>query len=324
MFQEISDSIRNHRHIAIISHFRPDGDAIGSTIALGLLLRNLGKSVRMWNADPVPARYAFLEGAELISPIPPALPDDLDLLIAVDTGDPKRLGNEGMDLFNKAQFTINIDHHHTNTRYGRLNAVEGGAAACGCLILRLVHELGGELTRPIAEALYTAISTDTGSFQYSSVTPEVMQMGAELIAAGVDVGDINRRIYQEVPATSFITQREVLNNMVVEENGTISHYSMPAGRKEELGVSMEDTKDLVDIIRVMQGVKVAVIFEDLENGLIRVSLRSKDPQIDVSAIAGMHGGGGHCMASGIRMRGPLSDAREKVLNSIRAVVRSLT
>ncbi len=153
---------------------------------------------------------------------------------------------------------------------------------------------------------------------------EFLQMGAELIAAGVDVGDINRRIYQEVPATSFITQREVLNNMVVEENGTISHYSMPAGRKEELGVSMEDTKDLVDIIRVMQGVKVAVIFEDLENGLIRVSLRSKDPQIDVSAIAGIHGGGGHCMASGIRMRGPLSDAREKVLNSIRAVVRSLT
>ena len=122
----------------------------------------------------------------------------------------------------------------------------------------------------------------------------------------------------------FITQREVLNNMVVEENGTISHYSMPADRKAELGVGLEDTKDLVDIIRVMQGVKVAVIFEDLEDGKVRVSLRSKDPQVDVSAIAAIHGGGGHCMASGIRMLGPLEDAREKVLNSIRTVVRSLS
>ncbi len=324
MFTDLIQTLQNNERFAVISHFRPDGDAIGSTLAMGMLLQSLGKKVQMWNADPVPQRYAFLTGADSIQPLPPALPDDLQVLICVDSGDLKRIGNEAMELFNKATFTINIDHHHTNTRYAKVNVVEGGAAACGCIILKLVHALGVELTRPMAEALYAAISTDTGSFQYSSTTPEVMRMGAELIEAGVDVGDINRRIYQEIPPTSFITQREVLNNMVLEENGTISHYSMPAGRKAELGVGPEDCKDLVDIIRVMQGVKVAVIFEDLENGLIRVSLRSKDPQVDVSAIAGMHGGGGHCMASGIRMRGPLSDAREKVLNSIRAVVRSLS
>lgn len=324
MFTDLIQTLQDNERFAVISHFRPDGDAIGSTLAMGLLLQSLGKKVQMWNADPVPRRYDFLTGVDLIQPLPPALPDDLQVLICVDSGDLKRIGNEAMELFNKAAFTINIDHHHTNTRYAKVNVVEGGAAACGCIILKLVHALGVELTRPMAEALYAAISTDTGSFQYSSTTPEVMRMAAELMEVGVDVGDINRRIYQEIPPTSFITQREVLNNMVVEENGTISHYSMPAGRKAELGVGLEDCKDLVDIIRVMQGVKVAVIFEDLENGLIRVSLRSKDPQVDVSAIAGMHGGGGHCMASGIRMRGPLSEAREKVLNSIRAVVRSLS
>ncbi len=324
MFTDLIQTLQDNERFAVISHFRPDGDAIGSTLAMGLLLQSLGKKVQMWNADPVPQRYDFLTGADLIQPLPPALPDDLQVLICVDSGDLKRIGNEAMELFNKAPFTINIDHHHTNTRYAKVNVVEGGAAACGCIILKLVHALGVELTRPMADALYAAISTDTGSFQYSSTTPEVMRMAAELMEVGVDVGDINRRIYQEIPPTSFITQREVLNNMVVEENGTISHYSMPAGRKAELGVGLEDCKDLVDIIRVMQGVKVAVIFEDLENGLIRVSLRSKDPQVDVSAIAGMHGGGGHCMASGIRMRGPLSEAREKVLNSIRAVVRSLS
>ena len=324
MFNDLIQALKQYEHFAVISHFRPDGDAIGSTLAMGLLLRHLGKKVQMWNADPVPQRYAFLAAAGDITPLPPALPAEVQVLICVDSGDLKRIGNEAMELFNKAPFTINIDHHHTNTRYATLNIVDGGAAACGCIIHALIREMGVSLTRPMAEALYTAINTDTGSFQYSSTTPAVMRTAAELIEAGVDVGDINRRIWQEVPATSFITQREVLNNMVVEEQGSISHYSMPAGRKAELGVGPEDCKDLVDIIRVMQGVKVAVIFEDLENGLVRVSLRSKDPQVDVSAIAGMHGGGGHCMASGIRMRGPLADAREKVLNSIRAVVRSLS
>lgn len=324
MFSELIRTIQENDSFVVVSHFRPDGDAIGSTIALGLMLQSLGKKVQMWNNDPAPQRYAFLDGWSDIRPVPPALPDDVQVFICVDTGDIKRVGNAAMDLFSKAPFTINIDHHHTNTRYAGVNVVEDNAAACGCIIHRLIREMGVELTRPMAEALYAAISTDTGSFQYGSTTAEVMRIAAELIEAGVDVGNINRCIYQEVPSTSFIVQREVLNNMVVEENGTISHFSMPAGRKEELGVGPEDTKDLVDIIRVMQGVKVAVIFEELEDGLVRVSLRSKDPQVDVSAIAGMHGGGGHYMASGIRMRGPLAHAREQVLNSIRSVIRSLS
>ncbi len=324
MYTTLIQALQENDNFAVISHFRPDGDAIGSTLAMGLLLQALGKKVQMWNADPVPARYDFLTGAQDIRPIPPALPDDVQVIISVDCGDLKRLGDEAIEFFSKVQFTINIDHHHTNIQYARLNVVEGTEAACGCIIHRIVKAAGVPLTRAMADALYAAISTDTGSFQYSSTTPAVMRTVAELIEAGVDVGDINRRIYQEIPASGFITQREVLNNMVIEEGGSISHYSMPAGRKAELGVSAEDCKDLVDIIRVMQGVKVAAIFEDLENGLIRVSLRSKDPRVDVSAIAGEHGGGGHCMASGIRMRGPLDEAREKVLNSIRAVVRQLS
>ena len=324
MYKELIDTIQTNSNFVVISHLRPDGDAIGSTLALGLLLKSLGKKVQMWNTDPVPHRYAFLTGSDEVQLLPAELPEDVQVFICVDTGDLKRIGNQAMELFNKAPFTINIDHHHTNTRYAQVNVVEGGAAACGCLIHKLIRLMGIELTLPMAEALYAAISTDTGSFQYSSTTPDVMRTVAELIEAGVDVGDINRRIYQEIPASCFITQREVLNNMVVEENGLISHFSMSAERKAELGIGMEDTKDLVDIIRVMEGVKVAAIFEDIEDGLVRVSLRSKDPQVDVSAIAGMHGGGGHCMASGIRMRAPLAEAREKVLNSIRAVVRSLS
>lgn len=310
--------------VAVISHFRPDGDAIGSTLALGLALQNMGKQVYLWNEDAMPARYAFLEGAALLQRTPSELPAGIQALVCVDTGDLKRVGDAGMALFAQAPRTFNIDHHETNTFYAQTNLVDGDAAACGCVIYRLLRSWGAPITRPIAEALYAAISTDTGSFQYSSTTAEVMHIAAELIEAGVDVGDINRRIYQETPLSALIVQREVLNNMVIEEGGAISHYSMPAGKKAELGVSMEDTKDLVDIIRVVAGVRLSIIFEDLENGLIRMSLRSKDPRINVAELASLFGGGGHAMAAGIRMRGELAECREKVLDSLRAAVRSLS
>ena len=309
--------------VVIISHFRPDGDAIGSTLALGLALQGMGKRVHLWNEDAMPARYAFLEGADLLQRTPAELPAGVQAFVCVDTGDLKRIGEAGMALFAQAPITLNIDHHETNTHYAQTNLVDGDAAACGCVIYRLLRTWGAPITPAIAAALYAAISTDTGSFQFSSTTPEVMHMAAELIEAGVDVGEINRRIYQELPLSALVVQREVLNHMVIEEHGAISHYSMPAGRKAELGLSMEDTKDLVDIIRVVAGVRVSIIFEDLENGLIRMSLRSKDPRINVAELASLFGGGGHAMAAGIRMRGELAECREKVLTAIRAAVRSL-
>ena len=324
MYTELCQTLKRFNHFVIISHFRPDGDAIGSTLALGLTLKSMGKQVQMWNQDPSPGRYTFLSGATEILPVPEQLPQGVDCFICVDTGDLKRIGTEGMKRFEEAPYTINIDHHHTNTRYADLNVVCGGAAACGCMIADIIRELGVELSLETAEALYAAISTDTGSFQFSSTTADVMRTTANLIDAGVDVGNINRLIWQEQPLSVYTMQREVLNNMVIEEDGKLSHYSMPAGKKTELGVGMEDCKDLVDYIRNWQGVKVSVIFEDLENGCIRVSLRSKDPAVDVSAIAGEFGGGGHAMASGIRMHGDLATCREQVLHSIRCKLRALS
>ena len=314
MYDRILSQISSYHHIGVISHFRPDGDAIGSTLALGLALQDMGKAVTMWNEDEVPARYAFLEGAEMIRPLPEAVPAELELLICVDTGDWKRLGDRAGELFAGFPRIINIDHHGTNSRYGHENLVEGGSAACGYVLYKMLRHGGCVITPAIANALY---ATDTGSFQYSSTTPEVMQAAGELLAAGVDVGDINRRIYQEIPLSTLLVNREVLNHMVVECNGELSHYTMPAGRKAELGIGPEDTKDLVDIIRTVQGVRVSIIFEDLEDGRIRMSLRSKDPHISVSDIAAQFGGGGHAMAAGIRMKGELENVRARVLEAIR-------
>ena len=317
MYEQLYSRIQECGTIGVTSHFRPDGDAIGSTLALGLALQGMGKKVYMWNEDGVPSRYAFLEGVEQIMPVPEEVPADLEMLVCVDTGDWKRLGDRTQKLFADFPQIVNIDHHGTNTRYGHLHIIEPETAACAYVLFKVLKEWGVTLTRPVAEALYVGISTDTGSFQYGSTTPEVMHAAGELLAAGVDVADVNRRVYQEVPFTSLLMQREVLNHMVVESAGMLSHYSMPAGRKAELGVSLEDTKDLVDVVRVLQGVKVAVIFEDLEDGRIRMSLRSKDPAVNVAEIAAQFGGGGHAMAAGIRMRGPLAEAREKVLTAIR-------
>ncbi len=317
MYQEFATTITQHRHIGIISHHRPDGDAIGSTLALGLALKGLGKEVRLFNQDAMPERFAFLPGAELLETLPAAFPPEMSLLICVDAGDVKRLGDEGGAFFAAAPATVNIDHHATNTRYAGLNIVEGEAAACGCVLMQMFNEFGWPITQPIATALYTAISTDTGSFQYEHpTTAQVMRMAADLIECGVDVQGVNQKLYQEVSPEAIIVQREVLNNMELLAGGAVSCYAMTAACKESLGVDMEATKDLVDIIRVIRGVKVAVIFEEVDGGRIRVSLRSKDARVNVASIAQQFGGGGHAMASGIRARGELAEVKQAVLAAI--------
>lgn len=320
MYDELLALIGAKHHIGIISHFRPDGDAVGSTLALGLALRAMGKEVTMWNEDGVPARYAFLAGSELVQPLPESVPAEPELLICVDTGDLKRLGDRAAALFAEFPCIANIDHHATNTCYGHVNVVEGGASACGFVLFKILRTMGAPLTPDIAAALYVAINTDTGSFQYSSTTPADMRAVAELMEQGIDIADINRRVYQEKPLTELRVTAEVIAHMVVESEGQLSHYSMTTATKERMGLSLEDTKDLVDIIRVVSGVRVSVIFEELGDGRIRMSLRSKDPAVSVADIATQFGGGGHAMAAGIRMRGELTDVREQVLAAIRAAL----
>ncbi len=318
---QLAEAIRKAGSVGIISHYRPDGDAIGSTLALGQALRALGKQVFLWNEDGVPERYAFLVGANLVQRPPQDLPQELELLACVDCGDVKRLGEAGQSLQEAAPLTANIDHHETNTRYAQINYVLGGASSCASVLAGVLDDLEAPFTLEVAQALYVGLSTDTGSFQYSSTTPQDMRLAARLMECGVDVGETNRLVYQEQPAGVFAVQRDVLNRMVIEQAGQLVHYSMPAGKCAELGVGREETKDLVDVIRVLRGARVAIIFEDMENGLIRISLRSKDPRVSVSALATQFGGGGHAMAAGIRMRGKLEDCRERVLQAAREVLK---
>ena len=233
-YREIATRIAALNEVAVISHMRPDGDAVGSALGLGLALQALGKRVHVWVEDGVPARFSFLDGAQSVVDPPSSLPAGVEGVICVDCGEPRRLGDDGRRLVESSPFTINIDHHETNTLYGDMNLVQAGAAACACVVVSLLDELGAPLSPSVACALYVGLSTDTGSFQYGSTTARDMRLAARLIECGVDVGDTNRRLYQEQPVGAFAVQREVLNNMVIEENGQLVHYSLPAGKCAEL------------------------------------------------------------------------------------------
>ncbi|MCD8071078.1 MAG: bifunctional oligoribonuclease/PAP phosphatase NrnA [Akkermansiaceae bacterium] len=319
-FAEIARIFRSHGSFAVLAHFRPDGDAIGATLALGKMLQGMGKKVAMLNEDPVPERYRFLEGSGEIS-LTPAGRVEAEVAVSLDNGAWKRHGERSMRALAGVPLIVNIDHHATNERFGQVNCVRPQEAATCCILHKLVKYMNRPLTPAISSALYAGISTDTGSFQYEKTTPEVMRMAAELLENGVDVAEINRRLYQEVSPASLRITREVLNGMRLEENGALCSYALDWPTKRRLRAGADDTADLVDIIRVIRGVKAAAIFEDLGDGLIRVSLRSKVPGVDVSAVAAQFGGGGHAMAAGIRMRSTLEEAREQVLGSLRGVLR---
>ncbi len=325
MYTEFISQLAQHEKIAVIAHFRPDGDAIGSSLALGLALKAMGKQVRIFNEDPLPPRYAFLEGSDLFETLPPTLCSEISMVICVDCGAWKRLGDHAIELLDPktcSAFLVNIDHHGSNEMYGQINIVQAHQAATGCMIAELIGELGVPMTSAMATALYVAINTDTGSFQYGSTTPAVMRTAADLMECGVDIQDVNRRLYQETPLSTLMVNREVLNHMVVELDGQLSHYSLDMATKAAMNLDLDDTKDLVEIIRVIEGVKASVIFEELDCGRIRMSLRSKDPRVDVSRVAAQFGGGGHKMAAGIRMSDPLPVCREKVLTALHVEILS--
>lgn len=322
MHPQLAECLNRNDCFGVVSHMRPDGDAIGSTLALALALKSLGKRVYVWNADPVPARYAFLEGAELMQPLPESLPADMQVLVCLDCGAWKRLGESAEQLLTAAPFKVNIDHHATNERYGNINIIEPDTAATGFVLFRLFTRLGIAISPAMANALYVAISTDTGSFQYASTTAEVMRAVASLIECGVDVQEVNRRLYQEQSPTALRVQAEVLSNMQSLLGGRVVYYAMPLATKQAMRLGLEDTKDMVDIIRVMQGSLVALIFEEMEGGVVRVSLRSKHPRISVADIAQQFGGGGHTMAAGIRMRGAFAECCKKVLAAACRAVES--
>ncbi len=305
--------------VALASHTRPDGDAIGSALALGLVLAELGKPTLILNQDAVPKRYAFLPGIDRITG-----PDALDhapapdLFIALDTGAKVRIGKEIWDRLDaSATPTLVIDHHVSNERYGKFNHVDPSSPATGQIVFELICQMEWPLPASACESLWAAIVTDTGSFQYPSTTERTLEIAAELIRHGVDPGRMTTAIYQSYPQRRLLLLRELLNRMQFTANGRIAHWTLPLGLTAELGIEPEDHDGLIDHLRAVDTVLGAVSFEAATDGSIRISARSKDAEkLDVAKVCGEFGGGGHRLAAGARVEGDLESVARRFVSRL--------
>ena len=317
-FEQIGQALREHQTFAVLSHVRPDGDALGSQLALGLSLRQLDKNVRIWNEDGMLDKYSFLPNSNLLTK-PPAGPEDFDVAIALDTAIQNRLGTT-VAAIKSAKLWINIDHHPSNPGYGDLVHIDPNAPATGQILFELIKGQKLPITREIAENLYVAISTDTGSFQYSNTTARTFEIAAELVRAGVDVGKVSQATYENYPRRRAELLRDLLGTMRFHANNRVASFSLSLATATKLGVLPEDNEGLIDNLRAIRGVIVAIFFEELPDGKVRVSMRSKSKQVNVCAICEKFGGGGHVLAAGARVRGTLPEVEKKILEEVCDVV----
>ncbi|MDA7920308.1 bifunctional oligoribonuclease/PAP phosphatase NrnA [Verrucomicrobiales bacterium] len=314
-FTSLINRISESHSILLVSHNRPDGDAIGSLMGLGLLLEGTGKTVRMVNADAVPEGLTFLPGSERVEQPDTAGSSEHDLMISLDSAGLDRISDSVWGLRNGVDL-INIDHHISNSDYGDMNYVDSGSPATGQIVFQLAEKAGWSITAEIAGNLYGAISTDTGSFRYPSTSAETYRIVTELVRAGVNVGEINRQLYDSFPLRRVEVMREMLNGLRIEAEGRCASVRLPLSVTEELGLQAGDTEGVVDVIRGIDSVIIAVLFEELPDGKIRVSSRSKEERYGVGDICNVFGGGGHTLAAGARLPGPLGEAEDRFLAEV--------
>lgn len=313
-FAQIAEALRQNQRFVVMCHVRPDGDALGCEVALALCLREMGKEVAVWNHDGALDKLRFLPGSELIVK-PPTEPVDFDVAIALDTSTQPRLG-DCVQAVRSAKLWINIDHHISNTGYGDMVYIDAQAPAAGQIVFELIRAEGLPFTPAIADNLWTAIATDTGSFQYSNTTARTFEICAELIQAGVNVGKISEHLFQTHPRRRLELLRALLNAMKFTCEGRAASFALTLATVAEVGTGPEDTEGLIDTLRGTEGVQVAAFFEELPDNKVRVSMRSKDPRHDVCKICAQFGGGGHTQAAGARITGDLATVEANVLKAI--------
>lgn len=305
----------------ITSHVRPDGDAIGSQLAMAYALRWLGKDVRLINADQPPAPLLVFPGVSEIE-VRRSLDDPGDAVLVMECGDLARTGVSGFER----GFVINIDHHPGNTMYGALNWFDLTAAACGEMVLELVDALGVPLTRDIATHVYIAILTDTGSFHYSNITPRTFDIARRCVEAGVDPPAVARSIFDSNNLGRLKLFGAVLSRMELDATGRLATVYVDRELARACGGTYEDTEGLINLPLTVKEIQAVVFFKENGPDDWRVSMRSKG-EVDINAVAKAFGGGGHKNASGCSARGRFDDLKQRFCEMImeqieKAAVRS--
>jgi phosphoesterase RecJ-like protein len=309
----IGDALRQHDRFLVVTHENPDGDALGSLLAVTLALRQLGKDAVMYlpGRTPLPSEYGFMPLADLVR----EPPDDATerVLFAVDCAKEERIGDDAAR--SRAPLTLNVDHHHDNTRFGDLNLIVADASSTGEVLRDVFAEVGVELTPELAEPLYIALVTDTGRFQYANTTPKSLRLAAELVDAGADIHQVFQQVYESLEFAKLKLLARALDRAEVLEGGRIVISHLLRTDFGEVGASEPYSEGIIDYLRAVEGAELAVLIREQLNqdaAAYKGSLRSSIDELDVSAIARRFGGGGHRQAAGFSTDLPLEEIVEQI------------
>ncbi len=307
---DVAAAIRARHAFILTSHARPDGDAIGSQLALGFALDALGKSVRFINRDAVPAPYAEFPGIARME-LGPSTTATADALIVLECSSRDRPEVAGLD----GLFTVNVDHHAGNEMYGDVNWFDGSAAACGEMVAEVIDALGVPWTREIASHLYLAVATDTGGFRYGPMSARTYDLARRIALTGVDTALLSRAIFDSFGVGRVRLTGAMLNAMELHHSERVAVLAFDDALLAACGATLDDTEGLVNLPLGAREVVATALLKEQTPGRYRVSLRSKGP-VDVRAVAVAYQGGGHRNAAGCSMTGSLADVKRALVDAL--------
>ena len=295
-FQDLCD---RHQRFLVISHLRPDGDAYGSSLGLGLSLRAAGKDVTISNADGLAPLFEFLPGSKSLETTLPVAPEADRLIIAVDCADQKRLGST-FEQWRRVP-DVNIDHHLSNPGYAKLNLIDADSPATAQVLYEIITTLKWPLTPEVASNLYVGLMTDTGNFRYRQTTARTFEVAARLVEAGADPTQLSERCYQSFRAARLLLMREVLGSLHFADHDRVAWFYLSPEMYARSGAIPDESEGLIEHLQTVKSVEVAFMLEAMADGMTRASMRSRGI-VDVQRICTEFGGGGHRLAAGLRAK----------------------
>ncbi|MDF2668063.1 MAG: bifunctional oligoribonuclease/PAP phosphatase NrnA [Paenibacillus sp.] len=309
------DFIKRNDHFLVVAHVNPDGDAASSTFAVGWLLKRLGKHFTMVNEDVMPRKFSYLWGYNQLMEVAD-LSDDLiiEAVISVDCADESRIGKV-RERFPVDVPLLNIDHHPTNDYFGHVQLIREDAAATVELLFDLTAKLGVQMTRELAECIYTGLLTDTGGFRYSNTSPEVMRIASDLLQHGVQGHQLAETLLETITRSHIAVLQRALGTLSFAFEHKICWISVSAEDIELTKASPEDLEGLIQYPRNIEGVEVGLLFKQVDGNRVKISFRSSG-NVDVAKVAKSFGGGGHVRASGCTLDGPLPNVIQQVVAAI--------
>jgi phosphoesterase RecJ-like protein len=322
----LHDLIARRERFLLTTHLNPDGDGLGSEVAMALWLERLGKSVRILNDSPVPPSFHFFTATHGIESFEPeraeALFAEAEVLVVLDTGNRQRIGRLAAVMERHVIDIAIVDHHVSHDGFGRVNVIEPGAAATAEIVYELIAEAGIALSRPMAEALYIGLMTDTGSFRYSNTDGAAHRMAAALLDTGIDPQSIHAAVHSHATPGRLRFFGEVLSAMRVLDEGRLVVLEAAPEQFQRHGLAGADTEGLVDMPRTIAGVEVVALVSEVDSGKVKVSLRSTG-RVAIDQVCSRLGGGGHVHAAGVLLHGTRAAAMERVLPELHRLLAAL-